>query len=277
MVESITLGASQRQTLFERTRIADARQQSSFRLSTGRKVNDIKDSPRAFLLAKSLLDRASSLLEAKSNISRGIDTLLATQNGLNAAQKFAEQLKGIAISAQSANAGDLANLSKQFDTARTQLNNLVGDVSFLGTNLLSSPAGTLNVNLSDNPSATLTVAGQPSDAASLGVGTAATTYNNFASSSDISAAITATESAISSIQSRGSSIVSNAAILNTREQFNQDMANTLQSGAAKMITADLNKEGAKLMSANVRDALSVQGQRIAAESSRLIVDLVRNS
>ncbi len=277
MVDPVSLGATQRQTFLERGNISRARDKASSRLSTGRKLNNIKDNPHAFLLAKSLIDRSSNLLAVKSDIGRGIDTLLATQNGLDAAQKLTEQLKGIAGSASSASGSDLANIVRQFDTTRSQLNNLVGDVSFLGTNLLSNPAGTLNVRISDNPAQTLTVAGAATDASSLGVGQASTTYNNFATAADINAAVTAADSAISSIQSQGATIVSNAAILSTREKFSQNLADTLQSGAQKMVVADLNKEGARLLSATVRDALSVTSMRITAQSDQLVVKLVQGS
>ncbi len=277
MVDPVTLGATQRLNYLERGKISHARDKASSRLSTGREVNNIKDNPRTFLLAKSLIDRSSSLLAVKSDIGRGIDTLLATQNGLDAAQKLTEQLKGIAGSASSATGGDLAVLARQFDTTRAQLNNLVGDVSFLGTNLLSNPAGTLNVRISDNPAQTFTVNGAATDAAGLGIGQASTTYNNFATTADINAAVAAADSAISSIQSRANTIVGNAAILGTREKFSQDMADTLQSGGQKMVVADLNKEGARLMSANVRDALTVAGMRITAQSDQLVVKLVTGS
>ncbi len=277
MVDPVTLGATQRLNYLERGKVSHARDKASSRLSTGRKVNNIKDNPRTFLLAKSLIDRSSSLLAVKSDIGRGIDTLLATQNGLDAAQKLTEQLKGIAVSANSATGGDLANLARQFDTTRSQLNNLVGDVSFLGTNLLSNPAGNLNVRISDNPAQTLTVNGAATDAAGLGIGQASTTYNNFATTADINAAVAAADSAISSIQSQGATIVSNAAILSTREEFSQNMADTLQSGAQKMVAADLNREAARLMSANVRDALTVAGMRITAQSDQLVVKLVTGS
>ncbi len=277
MVDPVPLGATQRQTYLERGRISNARDKASSRLSTGRKLNNIKDSPHAFLLAKSLIDRSSSLLAVKSDIGRGIDTLLATQNGLDAARKLTEQLNGIAIAAKSATGSDLAGLVKQFDTTRGQLNNLVGDVSFLGTNLLSNPAGSLNVKISDNPTQTFTVSGTATDAAGLGVGTAAATYNNFASAADVNAAVAAAESAISSIQSRNANIVGNAAILSSRDKFSQDMADTLQSGAQKMVAADLNQEGARLLSATVRDQLSVAGMRITAQSDQLVVKLVKGS
>ncbi|HEC91017.1 MAG TPA: hypothetical protein ENI55_05060 [Alphaproteobacteria bacterium] len=277
MVDPITLGAAQRLNYLERGNISRARDKASSRLSTGRKVNNIQDNPHAFLLAKSLIDRSSNLLAVKSDIGRGIDTLLATQNGLDAAQKLTEQLKGIAGSASSASGGERANLARQFDTTRSQLNNLVGDVSFLGANLLSNPAGTLNVRISDNPAQTFTVAGAATDAAGLGVGQASTTYNNFATTADINAAVAAADSAISSIQSQGATIVSNAAILSVREKFSQNLADTLQSGAQKMVVADLNKEGARLLSATVRDALSVTSMRITAQSDQLVVKLVQGS
>ncbi len=275
MVESITLSVAQNQALTARRNVAGIRNEASGRLATGRRISKISGGAHDYLRARALSNRASSLLEAKSNITQGIDSLLATQTGLQAAGQLGQQLKGLAILAQSAQAGDRADLAKQFDTVRQQLDNLVGDVSYQGVNLLSNPPDTLGVSLSDQPGNTFDIAGQAADSAGLGIGSAAARYGSFATQADINNAITALDSALSTLQSQEFSIVGNAAILSVREDFTQGLSDTLQSGADKLIAANLNAEGARLLSANVRDQLSVQGQRIAARSDQLVLELVQ--
>lgn len=275
MVEAISLSAAQSQTLTAQRRTSAIRNEASQRLATGRRISKITDGAHDFLRARTLTNRAGALLEAKSGIAQGIDSLLAAQTGLQAVGQLGQQLKGLAILAQSAEGSDRTDLAKQFDTVRQQLDNLVGDVSYQGVNLLSNPPDTLRVSLGDQPGTTLNVAGQASDATGLGIGSASASYGNFATQANIDSAITALDSALSSLQSREFSIVGNAAILGVREDFTQNLADTLQSGADKLIAADLNTEGARLLSANVRDQLSVQGQRIAARSDQLVVELVQ--
>ncbi|MCW9044949.1 MAG: hypothetical protein OQK35_01315 [Alphaproteobacteria bacterium] len=274
--DNFSLGAVQRSTIYERQRISDVRQESSNRLATGLRVNQASDAPRDFFRAQALTSRISNLLDTKADIGRGIDTLAATQVGLDSVEKFSQQLKGLAISAQSADASGRTEIAAQFDTIRSQLDLLVGDISYQGANLLSNPADSLRVSVSDSSGGRFTIDGQASDTASLGVGTAATDFNGFASQADIDAAILAVESAITEVQSNSSRIGSNAAILNIRESFTQDLANTLQTGVDKLINADLNQEAARSLAANVQDGLAQEGQRITAQAEGQIVDLVRS-
>ncbi|MCW9033248.1 MAG: hypothetical protein OQJ97_03440 [Rhodospirillales bacterium] len=274
--DNFSLGAVQRSTIYERQRISDVRQESSNRLATGLRVNQASDAPRDFFRAQALTSRISNLLDTKADIGRGIDTLAATQVGLDSVEKFSQQLKGLAISAQSADASGRTEIAAQFDTIRSQLDLLVGDISYQGANLLSNPADSLRVSVSDSSGGRFTIDGQASDTASLGVGTATTDFNGFASQADIDAAILAVESAITEVQSNSSRIGSNAAILNIRESFTQDLANTLQTGVDKLINADLNQEAARSLAANVQDGLAQEGQRITAQAEGQIVDLVRS-
>ncbi len=272
--DNFALGAAQRSTIYERQRIADVRQESSNRLATGRRVNEVRDAPADFFRAQALTSRISNLLDTKAEIGRGIDSLAATQVGLNSIEKFSEQLKGLAISAQSADASEKAEIATQFDRIRNQLDLLVGDASYNGTNLLSDPADSLRVSVSDRGGDRFVINGQASDSASLGVGTATTGFNGFASQADIDSAILAIDSAITDVRSNASRVGSNAAILNIRESFTQDLANTLQTGVDKLVNADLNKEAARSLATSVRDGLAQEGQRITSQAEHQIVDLV---
>jgi len=277
MIESVSLSAPQRLSLAARSRISGARDEAASHLATGRRISKISEDAQKFLLSKGLVARVDSLNTAKANIGQGISALLVTQTGLDAADKLAQQLKGIASQAKSASADDRAILAEQFDAVRTQLDNLVGDVSYQGVNLLSNPADTLRVHHSEQSGESLNIAGSASDAAGLSIGTAAASYSSFATNADIDNALTALDAARSQIHSTESSIVGNAAILGVREEFSEDLANIVQAGADKLVEADINEEGAKLLSASVRDALALEGQRISSQSDRLIVGLLERA
>jgi len=275
MVDSVSLSPSTRLTLLERIEIARERDEASNRLATGQRATRISDDPQDFLRASALSARVNSLLDAKANIGQAISSLETAQIGLEAVEKLGEQLKGIAYAAQSATGAEKDALIAQFDVTRQQLDKLVGDVSYQGSNLISSPPDSQRVNLNDQPGSDLTVDGQASDVASLNVGSATADYNNFATIPDIETAIAAVDDALSAVRANASRIGNNAAILTTRETFTQDLANSLQDGADDLLKADINLEGARLLAANVRGDLGLAGQRITARSESLIVDLVR--
>ena len=276
MVDAVSLSPSTRLTLLERIEIARERDQASNRLATGQRVNRIADDPQDFLRASALASRVNSLLDAKANIGQAISSLETAQVGLEAVEKLGQQLKGIAYAAQSATGAERDALVAQFDVTRQQLDKLVSDVSYQGTNLISNPADSQRVNLNDQPGTDLTVDGQASDVASLNVGTATTDYNSFASITDVETAIAAVDDALSSVRANASRIGNNAAILTTRETFTQELADTLQHGADELLQADINLEGARLLAANVRHDLGLSSQQISARSESLIVELVRS-
>ena len=276
MVDTVALSPSSRLTLLERIEIARERDEASNRLATGRRINSIAEEPQDFLRARALTARVNSLLDAKANIGQAISSLETTQVGLEAVEKFTQQLKGLAYAAQSATGAEKDALIAQFDVTRQQLDKLVGDVSYQGTNLIADPADSQRVNLNDKPGNDLVVEGQASEIANLNVGTAATDYNNFASQTDIDTAIADIDTALSSVRANASRIGSNAAILTTRETFTQELADTLQAGADDLLQADINAEGARLLASKIRDDLSLSGQRISAQSESLIVELVRS-
>ena len=275
MVDSVSfLSSAQRTTLREQQRIGSVRNESANRLSTGRRVNQISDEPVDFLRAKALTDRVANLGDIKGDISLGQNTIQATTLGLDAVEQFSSQLKGIAAAAGSAQSDEeRAAFVAQFNEVRSQIDNLVGDVSFLGRNLLGSPASQVTIQVGDGAGSTLTTGGTETSVASLSIGDATADYNGFASLDDVNAAIAAVDSAISTVRSTQSDYASDLAVLGVRENFTQELSNTLQTGADQLVNADLNEEAARQLSAQVRGDLATTGQRILAQGDSLILGL----
>ncbi|HJO71512.1 MAG: hypothetical protein QF639_00965 [Rhodospirillales bacterium] len=63
----------------------------------------------------------------------------------------------------------------------------------------------------------------------------------------------------------------------TRLDFTENLVNTLQAGASKLVDADLDGEAANLLSVRARDALGIDGLSVACDSERLILQLLGSS
>jgi flagellin len=273
MADSVVLSVSQSQSVAQLLQLAEQRERSTRRLSTGQEVSSIRDNPQNYLRASALTQQANGFLDAKAEIGLAIDSLSATGAGLDAVERLGEQLKGLAIAAQSADAGTRAELAAQFDVTRQQLDLLANDASFLGTNLLSTPADNLNVSVSPAPGTELTAEGRATSSAGLGIGDAAS-YASFATAADVESALSDLNGAIATVRTSASSFANDAAILNVREEFSQNIANVLQDGAAKLTDADLTAEAASLLTNQTRDALAREGLRITGQSQSQLADLI---
>jgi len=270
----ISVSASTRQSITLLQRTADLRAESTRRLATVLRVASVNDGPSAYFQAQGLSNRVQDLLSAKDDIGQAASAVESALVGLDSIESLSQQLKGLALAAKGGTAEQRAAAAEQFDTLRSQLSALAEDASYNGTNLISSNPSDLDVNLNGGGSSNLTIQGRAADGSTLGIGSAAGSYNNFATDADIDAAVANLDNAIASVRSSASSLGSSVAALNVRETFNENLSNTLEAGAAKLVQADLNEEGARLASLQVRDQLGTEALRIATRSDQLIANLL---
>ena len=276
MTGSIALTEGIHSTLQARQGLSVAQGTATRRLATGLKIGAVTDDAKNYLRAQALTDRVGALRGVKDDIGQAISSLKATQAGTSAIEDLTRQLKGIVNAAKSASASEKSELAAQFDVIRDQITAVANDTSYQGRALIADTPDTADVVVSDDGDTTLTVTGRASDSASLGIGDGAS-YNDFATSADIDAALSAIETATNTVRSNESSIASSASALQTRESFSENLANTLQAGADKLTLADTTEEAARLLAVKARDGLAVQAQRIAGQSDRFIADLIQRT
>ncbi len=272
-MDEVTLPAGSQNVLGILQNTTAQSDRTSERLATGRKVNNALDDARSFLLAKGLNTRAADLQATKDSIGQGASAIGSAQNGIDAITSLSNQLQGIATAARGGTAGDRAAAAAQFDSIRTQIDNIARDAGFNGVNLIASTPGSQTVSLNESGSSSLTITGGASDSASLGITDATVTNNNFATDADIDQAITEIEQAASTLRATSSRFGSDLAILNTRSDFTTKQVNTLQTAADKLTNADLNEEAAKQLSLQTRSGLSIAGLNIANQSQKSVLDL----
>lgn len=271
-MDEIALTSETRNALLALQRTSSAQADTSRRLSTGLKVDRAVDDPVAFFQSQALTNRVSDLNDAKNDIGQALSSVEAALDGTQAINDLNQQLQGILSAARGGSAEERAAAADQYNEIRNQINALADDTSYQGTSLISSEPNDLNVRFNESGSSSTTIEGQASNADGLGIG-AASAFNNFASDADIDAAVADLEAATQTLRAQASSFGSDVALLNTREEFTENINNTLSTGAAKLTEADLNEEAAKQLALNVRGQLGIEALQIGQESQLGILQL----
>jgi len=274
------------------------------RLSSGKRVGSAVDNPANFFAAQGHNTRANLLTGLKDNISEAIQTVKSADSGIKGVLTTIEALRGIVTQARSAindtvNSGTIlagsntadatgftgtAGLTGQYNRLVEQLNNLVTDSSYKGTNFLTSGSVTLTVNLNENATTKIVMSGFNSGASGLAIsggGTSLTvagttgsiTAKDLDSATELNAIEATLNTAIATLQTKASELASNLNTLTARQTFITDMVNTLTVGATKLTEADTNEEGANLLSLQTKQSLGTTALSISSQAEQSILRL----
>ncbi len=286
MASDISLSSATRTNLLSLQRTTDLIGRTQERLSTGKKVNSAIDDALSFFNARSLNNRASDLTSIKDGIAEGIQLLKATTDALSSVEDIMQQMKAVASNAKSTAAADTTTrdkLSSQFNELRSQIDHLVNDASYNGTNLIKSGADTLTVKFSEDntadPKRQLSIKGVASDASALSLnsaqsGSATSAWGaSTGHSAVIDSNINQLDSALTTVRTTAQTFGTNASLLQIRQEFTDNLVTTLESGAANLVNADLNEESANMLSLQTRQSLGSISLSIAQQSEQSILRL----
>ncbi|MDP6175011.1 MAG: flagellin [Rhodospirillales bacterium] len=81
------------------------------------------------------------------------------------------------------------------------------------------------------------------------------------------------DAALDQVRSMTEALGSNASVLAIREEFTNDLVNSLEEGAQKLVGTDLNEEAANILTQQTRGQLSAAATGIAARSEASILQL----
>jgi flagellin-like hook-associated protein FlgL len=160
-------------------------------------------------------------------------------------------------------------LQANYNSLLTQIDQLAGDASYNGVNLLNG--NNLTVNFNPSGTSSLTITGVTFDHSGLGLSTIAA--GGFQTASNITAAETAINTAISTVRAQTETFGTNSSTISTRQTFEQNMINTLQTGASNLVLADQNQESANLLTLQTRQQLEVSALSIANQANQSVLKL----
>ena len=244
------------------------------RLASGKKVNSALDDPVAYFTAVAHEQRAGDLAGRKDEMSEAVQTVKAADAGIQSINTLIAAAKSLASSALSADSTTATALLNQFNTVRTQINEMASDSGYKGVNLLGGTSVSLTVKFDETGASKLGIAGFDGSTTGLSISLAAswvtgTTVN----ASTIETAITALDSAKDKLRTESSKLANNLSIITARQEFTQGMINVLKDGAAGLTNADMNEEGANMLMLQTRQALGTTSLSLASQAAQSVLRL----
>jgi flagellin len=289
MAMDIALTAGMRNNLLSLQNTSTLQAQTQGRLATGKKVNSALDNPTNFFAAQSATSRAADLTNRKDGMSEAVQMVQAANAGITGITALIQSAQGVASAALATTSStDRVAYGKTFDTLMTQVTQLSSDSGYRGTNLLTAAKQTVEFAPATN-GATLQIVGFNATAAGLtianvsaggtggsgtlswgtltGVASTATETTNIQSSS------TQLEGALNQLRSQSTSLSANLSVVTTRQDFTDNMVNTLQTGADNLTLADMNKEGANMLMLQTRQSLGTTSLSMASQAAQSVLKL----
>jgi flagellin len=273
-MSSITLSAGVRQSL---SALQSAAAQSSViqnRLATGKKVNSALDNPSSFFTASGLSNRAADLNRLLDDMGQAVKTIESADKGMKGITKLVENAQSIAKQAlASSDVATRTTLKAQYDAIRTQIDEMAGDASYNGVNLIDGD--NLTVTFNEDATSTLDITGVTSDAAGLAI-TAAGDWENATiatGTTAIEADLALLTTAVTTLRTNAAKFGTNLSIVQNRQDFTEGMIDTLTAGSDLLIVADPNEEGANLLALNTRSQIAQTTLAMASQADSAVLRL----
>ncbi len=267
-INDIVLTSAIRSNLASLQNTSSLLDRTQIRLSTGRKVNTALDDAINFFAARGLENRASDLDSLLDSMGQAIQTVKAANEGLELLTSFVEQLQAITNSARDAGAGsaDATTLEADYDAIRTQIDQVIQDTGYRGINLLNGD--NLVVSFNEDASSSVTLSGVTYNAAGLSISAA-----DFSTDAAITAALNEVHNALGTLRTQAQTLGTNLTTIQNREEFTQNIIQTLSEGASKLVVADQNEESANMLALQTRQQLGVTSLSLASQASQAVLNL----
>ena len=286
-MSNISLTASMRSNLLSLQNTQSLMDTTQERLSTGKKVNSAIDNPSSYYTAQSLNNRASDLSSLLDSMGQAIQTIKAADEGIEAITSFAQQAKAVAQSASdSADSNERANYMAQFNKILEQIDGVAKDSGYKGVNLLDG--GTLTVKFNEKGDSSLTITGKKALTGETGAdglniaqaadwgkkaGDEATADEVAAQNTAINTSIKAVDDAVAKLRNWASEFGNNYSIVQSREDFTENLINVLTEGADKLTLADMNEESANMLALQTRQQLAINSLSLASQAAQSVLKL----
>jgi flagellin len=242
------------------------------RITTGRRVNSVKDNPAIWAIAQNQRAEIMGLDAVKASLNRGVSVVDVAMSAAETVSDLLNQMKALAVSASDYPLGDPSRtaINENYLALKTQIDTAVANAGFGGLNLLSA-GGTDKVRALANTSATSTIDVEHVDlstSGSLMAGLPTDLLGGLTASgvSDITTVTTNVNNAIGRLGT-------GAKALQRHLDFVGKQQDALEEGVGNLVDADLAKESARLQALQVRQQLALKAMQIANQQPSILLQL----
>lgn len=273
----VTISQGVRANLISLQQTANLMSETQNRLATGKKVNSALDNPNSFFTAAALNDRANDLSTLLDDMGQAVQTLKAADEGIKSITTLVEAAKAKANqAAQTSSTTDRAKFASEYNDLLSQIEGIANDSGYKGKNLLAGDS--LVVTFNEKTGAdknTMSISGVSYGDASSGLSLSEATdwTADDAGDTSIETTLTSLTSALTTLRNQASTFGTNLTVVENRQNFTKNMINTLQEGGDKLVNADSNEEGAKLLALQTRQSLASTALSLASQAEQNVLRL----
>ena len=156
--------------------------------------------------------------------------------------------------------------NEQFNLVLNAYDKLIIDSSYQGVNLLTG--GDLIINFNESHTHELTVKGKNMSSEKIGIQT-----KNWQTTDDIKRSLDELMQATTEIRNFISELGNNYQLIQTRQRFTEALSDVLETGADKLVLADMNETSAEYLMLQTRQQLAVNALSLASQSAQSILSL----
>jgi flagellin len=280
MANAITLTSGMRKNLFSLQNTEKLLQTTQTRLATGMRVQKAVDDPINFFTAQEHRQRADDLSARKDEMAESIQLVNAANDGVESVSALIASAKSLAQSAlSSTTTSELNTLESQYQQVLCQIDLLAEDSGYKGVNLLDGTTVTHTVKFDETGASALTMTGFDASSTGATLSLVSLATNDWVSSggvadlTQINSAISALDTATTSLRSEAQKLSTNLSTITIRQDFTANMINTLQDGAANLTNADMNEEGANMLMLQTRQQLGTTSLSLASQAAQSVLRL----
>lgn len=242
-------------------------------INTGLSVASSKDNSAVFAIAQTLRADVSGIRAASSSIDRALSSIDVAIAAGEAVSDLLIELKEKAVAAKDAGLDTASRdaLNNDFGQLRDQINSIVQNAEFNGTNAVNSGGDAIVAITNDDGSNTITIAAQ--DLSLGGANVTITATQGIATQTAATAAVANIESSIQNVNTSLSQLGSGANRLELQKNFISRLRDSIEVGIGNLVDADLAKESANLQALQVKQQLGLQALSIANQAPQAVTSL----
>jgi flagellin-like hook-associated protein FlgL len=204
-------------------------------------------------------------------MGQAIQTIKAANNGITTISTLIDAAKGLAQTAlATTDTAALSSLQVQYDDLMVQIDTVVTDSNYVGTNLLNG-TNDLTVSFNEDGTSSMTVASVASRTADFATDLNAADLAGGATA--INDAIVALNDAKGELRTTSAGLSAGLSVITARQDFTTQMVNTLTAGADSLTLADMNEEGANMLMLQTRQALGTTALSLSAQAAQSVLKL----
>ncbi len=247
------------------------------RVNSGLEIRSAEDNAAVFAIAQNLRAEFEGFLAVNTSLDRAISALDIGIAASESIQDLLIDMKERVVAAADVGLDQESRdaLELDYEALRDQINIIVANAEFNGTNLVSTATADI-ISAITNADATNTIVVSHQTlqlTAAPGPVIELADNSTFTSAAEAQSLITSINNSIANLSDVLTNFGAGAASLDRQRLFTQELLDTIEVGIGNLVDADLARESANLQALQVQQQLGTQALSIANSAPSVILSL----